>query len=42
MLGLESDGDRIASDPVLPPEISELSLRGIQGGGHREDVVARL
>jgi len=42
MLGLEPDGDRMASDPVLPPEIPELSLRGIQGRGHRADVVARL
>jgi glycogen debranching enzyme len=42
MLGLEPDGDRMASDPVLPPEIPELSLRGIQSRGHRGDVVARL
>ena len=31
VLGLEPDGDRLASDAVLPPEISSLSLRGIAG-----------
>jgi glycogen debranching enzyme len=31
ILGLEPDGDRLRSDPVLPPEITVLSLRGIRG-----------
>src|SRR2546422_9729449 len=41
MLGLEPDGDRMASDPVLPPEIPELSLRGIRGRWNGADVMAR-
>ncbi len=28
VLGLDPDGERLRSDPVLPPEITELSLRG--------------
>jgi len=41
MLGLEPDGIRLKSDPVLPHEISELSLRGIRGHWEDPDVVAR-
>ncbi|HEV8572649.1 MAG TPA: glycogen debranching N-terminal domain-containing protein [Actinomycetota bacterium] len=41
MLGLEPDGDRLASEPVLPPEIDELALRGIQGRWKDADVTAR-
>jgi glycogen debranching enzyme len=31
VLGLDPDGDRLRSAPVLPPEISELSFQGIKG-----------
>jgi glycogen debranching enzyme len=31
ILGLEPDGDRLRSDPVLPPQMSELSLEVIRG-----------
>jgi glycogen debranching enzyme len=31
MLGLEPTPTRLITDPVLPPEISELSLRGVRG-----------
>jgi glycogen debranching enzyme len=31
VLGLDPHGDRLRSDPILPPEITELSLRGIRG-----------
>ena len=41
ILGLEPDGDHLRSDPVLPPEITELSLWGIRGRWRGADVVAR-
>ncbi|HEY3208282.1 MAG TPA: glycogen debranching N-terminal domain-containing protein [Actinomycetota bacterium] len=41
VLGLDPDGDRLRSDPVLPPEITELSLREIRGRWKSADVVAR-
>jgi hypothetical protein len=31
VLGLEPNGDRLRSDPVLPPEIIQLGLTGIRG-----------
>src|SRR5207237_423837 len=31
MLGLQPDGDLLRSDPVLPPQITDLSLEGIRG-----------
>ena len=40
VLGLDPDGERLRSDPVLPPEITELSLRGIRGRWTSADVVA--
>src|SRR5207249_11352426 len=40
VLGLEPDGDRLASDPVLPPEITALSLARIRGRWGEADVRA--
>ncbi len=40
MLGVDPEGDRLTSDPVLPSEISELSLLGIRSRGKAHDVVA--
>jgi glycogen debranching enzyme len=31
VLGLRPDGSKLRSDPVLPPEIAELSLSGVRG-----------
>jgi len=31
VLGLRPDGSKLRSDPVLPPEIAELSISGIRG-----------
>ncbi|HEV8683353.1 MAG TPA: glycogen debranching N-terminal domain-containing protein [Actinomycetota bacterium] len=41
MLGVEPDGDHLRSDPVLPPEIRELALRGIAGRWKDAEVKAR-
>jgi glycogen debranching enzyme len=40
VLGLEPEGHRLLSDPVLPREITQLSLRGVKGRWERADVVA--
>jgi glycogen debranching enzyme len=40
ILGLEPVGDELESDPVLPPAISRLMLRGVHGRWGRADVVA--
>ena len=41
MLGLEPDGNRLLSDPVLPPQLTELSLREIPVGTAAGDVTSR-
>ena len=41
VLGLDPDSDRLRSAPVLPPEISQLSLRGINGRWKSADIIAR-
>jgi glycogen debranching enzyme len=38
ILGLEPEGDRLGSAPTLPPQIGELSLRGVPGPWGRADV----
>jgi len=40
VLGLEPDGDDLREDPVLPPQIQGLSVRGIPFRGGRRDVLA--
>jgi len=40
MLGLEPDGDRLSSDPVLPEGIDRLDVTGIPGRWGRADVTA--
>ncbi len=40
LLGLEPRGDQLAVDPLLPPEIARLALRGIPGRWGRVDAVA--
>jgi hypothetical protein len=40
ILGLEPRGDRLASDPALPPWVGSLAFRGIPGRWGRADVVA--
>jgi glycogen debranching enzyme len=40
LLGLEAEGDRLTSDPVMPPQIAELSLHGIRGVFGEADVTA--
>jgi hypothetical protein len=38
LLGLEPDADELVSDPVLPPAIGSLDLRGISGRWGHADV----
>jgi glycogen debranching enzyme len=40
VLGLEPRGEQLAVDPVLPPRIGDLALRGIPGRWGRADAVA--
>jgi glycogen debranching enzyme len=40
LLGLEPNGDRLASDPALPPWVGSLAIRGIPGRWGLADVVA--
>jgi glycogen debranching enzyme len=41
MLGLEAEGDRLLRAPVLPPQISELSLSGVCGRWSPEEARVR-
>jgi glycogen debranching enzyme len=41
ILGLEPDGERLGSEPVLPQEITELSLNGIRGRWRDANIAAR-
>jgi glycogen debranching enzyme len=41
LLGLEPDGDHLRSEPVLPPEITALSLQGINGRWRNANVAVR-
>jgi glycogen debranching enzyme len=40
ILGLQPHGDRLSSDPVLPPHVASLALRGIRGPWGRVEVRA--
>ena len=40
MLGLEPEASRLRSDPMLPPEVSRLELRGTPFRGERVDVTS--
>jgi glycogen debranching enzyme len=41
VLGLDPEEDRLRNDPVLPPQIAELSLIEIRGRWRSADVLAR-
>jgi hypothetical protein len=41
MLGLEPDGERLTSDPVLPEGVGQIELLGVPGRWGAADVTTR-